>query len=64
MACLGVHFAITADLAARLSRDWPVSNSDAVARLEDLGRQFHALHAEAWVANRHSGTFGGNSPSP
>jgi hypothetical protein len=49
MACLGVHFAITADVAERLTRDWPLSNVDAVARLEDLDRQFHVLHAEGWV---------------
>ena len=49
MACLGVHFAITADLAERLTRDWPPRRADAVARLEDLERQFDALHAEGWV---------------
>jgi hypothetical protein len=49
MACLGVHFAITADLAEQLIQDWPPGHGDAVARLEDLGRQFDALHAEGWV---------------
>jgi hypothetical protein len=49
MACLGVHFAITTDVAERLTRDWPLTTTDAVARLEDLDRQFEALHAEGWV---------------
>jgi hypothetical protein len=49
MACLGVHFAITADLAERLTRDWPPSHPDAIARLEELERQFHAPGAEGWV---------------
>jgi hypothetical protein len=49
MACLGVHFAIPADVVERLTRDWPPGHADAVARLEDLERQFEALHAEGWV---------------
>lgn len=49
MACLGVHFAITADVADRLTRDRPPSNTDVVAWLEDLDRQFHALDAKGWV---------------
>src|SRR6516225_8751946 len=49
MACLGVHFAITAELAERLTRDRPLSNTEVVALLKDLDRQFNALHAEGWV---------------
>jgi hypothetical protein len=49
MACLGVHFAITADVAARLNRDYPPTNADVVAFLEYVGRQFDALLAEGWV---------------
>jgi Domain of unknown function (DUF1877) len=49
MACLGVHFAITPDVAERLTRDRPLSNAEVVAFLEDLDRQFNALHAEGWV---------------
>jgi hypothetical protein len=36
MACLGAHFAIPAEVAERLTRDWPPDHADAVARLEDL----------------------------
>ena len=49
MACLGVHFAITAELAERLTRDRPLSNTEVVALLKDLDRQFNALHAEGCV---------------
>ncbi len=49
MACLGVHFAVTADVAARLTQDQPLGKADVVAFLEDLDRQFDALHAEGWV---------------
>lgn len=54
MACLGVHFAITADAAERLKRDWSRGNSDAIACLEGLDGQFHALNAEGWVATTES----------
>ncbi|MCE9560512.1 MAG: YfbM family protein [Planctomycetes bacterium] len=51
MACLGVHYAITADAAERLTRDWPSNSDDAISRLEDLDRQYDALHDEGWVAS-------------
>ena len=49
MACLGSHFAITAEMAERLTRDWPSDYTDARTRLEELETQFHSLHAEGWV---------------
>jgi hypothetical protein len=50
MACLGIHFAINADVATQLIRDWPSNHFDAIVRLEDLERQFDTLHPEGWVA--------------
>jgi hypothetical protein len=49
MACLGVHFAITAEVAARLNRDRPPSPADVVAFIEYLDSQFNALLVEGWV---------------
>jgi hypothetical protein len=49
MACLGAHFAITAEVAARLSRDGPLTNADIVAFIEYLESQHEALRAEGWV---------------
>jgi hypothetical protein len=49
MACLGVHFAITAEVAARLNRDRPPAPGDVVAFLESLDRQFDTLLAQGWV---------------
>jgi hypothetical protein len=46
MVALGVHFAIPAETAARLSRDRSHTNADVIAFLEDLDRQFNALLAE------------------
>jgi hypothetical protein len=45
MACVGVHFAITAEVAARLKQDRP----DVIAFLGDLNGQFNALLADGWV---------------
>jgi len=49
MACLGVHHAVTADVADRLVRDWPADSFEKRIRLEDLERQFNALLAEGWL---------------
>ncbi|VTS07560.1 DUF1877 family protein [Tuwongella immobilis] len=49
MACLGSHFAITAEMAEQLTRDWPSDYTNACARLEDMQSQFYSLHAEEWV---------------
>jgi hypothetical protein len=48
MACLGVHFAVTAEVAARLSQDWP-HTADVIAFLEYLETQRPTLQAEGWV---------------
>jgi hypothetical protein len=50
MACLGVHFAITADVVDRLTQDHPPGNAAVIAWHEGLNRQFDALHVEGWVA--------------
>jgi hypothetical protein len=49
MACLGVHFAITAEMAARLNYNRAPSTADVVAFIEYLERQFNTLLAEGWV---------------
>jgi uncharacterized protein DUF1877 len=47
MACLGAHFAITAEVAAQLNHDG-LTNADIVAFIEN---QHEALRAEGWVAS-------------
>jgi Domain of unknown function (DUF1877) len=49
MACLGVHFAVTADVVTRLVQDRPSGGADVIAFLESLDRQFNTLLAEGWV---------------
>jgi hypothetical protein len=49
MVALGVHFAMTTEMAARLSLNRPHTNADVIAFIEYLDSQFHALHAEGWV---------------
>lgn len=50
MACLGTHFAITEEVAARLNNDRPPNNNDILAFIEYLEDQYKALRAERWIA--------------
>jgi hypothetical protein len=45
----GVHYAIPADVAARLDPERPHTSADVVAFLDYLDDQFHTLRAEGWV---------------
>ena len=49
MACLGIHFAITADAVERLTRNWPPPHDEATDRLSDMDGQFDVLRAEGWL---------------
>ena len=49
MACLGVHFAITAEVAAQLAQDGIPSGDTVLAFLESLDHQFNTLLTERWV---------------
>jgi hypothetical protein len=49
MACIGVHFAVTPEVAARLNHDRPPSNADVLTFIEYLESHFNALLAEGWV---------------
>jgi len=49
MACLGTHFAVTAEVAARLNHDRPHTNADVIDFIEYLESQYDALRSEGWV---------------
>jgi hypothetical protein len=49
MACLGTHFAITLEMAARLNRGQPHTTEEVIKFIKYLGSQYHDLHAEGWV---------------
>jgi hypothetical protein len=49
MACLGTHFAVTPEVAARLNRDQPHTNADVIEFIEYLESQYAALRTEGWV---------------
>ena len=51
MACLGTHFAITADVAARLNHERPPTSDDVTEFLEHLESQYRALSAEGWTCS-------------
>ena len=46
MACLGTHFAVTAEIAARLNHHRPHTNADVIAFIECLESQYNALRSE------------------
>jgi hypothetical protein len=45
----GVHYAITAEMAARIDPERPHSNADVLAFIDYLDAQFTPLLAEGWV---------------
>lgn len=49
MSCLGTHFAVTADVAARLNQNLPHTNADVLDFIEYLENQYAALRSEGWV---------------
>ncbi len=54
MACLGAHFAITADVVERLPQDQPLNRVAVIAWLEDLDRH-RALARGGWPVRNTPG---------
>src|SRR5262245_7697519 len=54
MACLGTHFAVPAEVVARLNHARPLTHTDVIDFIEYLGSQYDALRAEGWVKSTES----------
>lgn len=49
MACLGTHFAVPAEVAARLNQGGPLTSADVIHFIEYLESQYDALRTEGCV---------------
>jgi hypothetical protein len=49
MSGLGTHFAVTAEVPARLNRDRPFTGADVIEFIEYLDGQYAVLRTEGWV---------------